>query len=87
MKLKKRNSERSVISTIVVLVVLTLNVSVLPTCATEGNNTAIRTYEALTGIDPATTECIYMSCIGDSMYPTIMNGDNVKIQLYANARI
>ena len=85
MRMRKRSPQKKVFSTAIVLVVLALSVSVLRVNAEERDNDAIRIYAALTSIDTATTEYVYMSGTGDSMYPAIKAGDNVKVQFYRNA--
>lgn len=87
MRLQKWSPHRRVISTAIVLVVLTLPVSIFPASATDRDNIAIRIYEALSAVDTATTEHVYMTGTGDSMYPTIKAGDNVKVQFYTNGSV
>lgn len=87
MKLLQRPCKK-IIATTIVLVVLTLSVSIIPASAEDRDNDAIRLYkalsEALSSRGTATTEYAYMTGTGDSMYPTIEEGDNVKVQFYTN---
>jgi len=90
MKLLQRPCKK-IIATTIVLLVLTLSVSVFSVSAAQSedsDNAAIRLYKALSRAlssrDPATNEYAYMPGIGDSMYPTICDGDNVKVQFYTN---
>jgi len=90
MKLLQRPYKR-IIAISTVLIVLTFSVSVFSVSAAQSedrDNAAVRLYkalsEAISSRSTATTECAYMPCIGDSMYPTIEDGDNVKVQFYSN---
>lgn len=84
MKMQKGSPQKRVISTAIVLVVLTLSVYVLCVSAEDRDNDAIRIYAALTSIDAATTEYVHMPCSGESMYPKIVDGDNVKVEFCRN---
>jgi signal peptidase I len=84
MRLEKWRTHKKVISTIVVSVVLILSVPIFPVSAEDGCNDALRIYEALTSIDASTTEYVYIPCEGESMYPTIRDGDSVKVLFYTN---
>lgn len=83
-KLMKLRQNKEIVATTIVFIVLGLSVSIFPASATEGDNIAIPIYEALTSVDTATTEYTYMPCRGDSMYPTIIDGDSVRVQFYTN---
>lgn len=81
-KVQKSSQRRPGVSIAIVLLVLSLSLSVFPARATDRDNQAIRIYEAFTAIDVANTEYVIMSGIGESMSPTIRDGDTVKVQLY-----
>ena len=84
MKLLHKNLGNQVIAIGLFFVVLTVSVSIFPASSADRDNDAIRIYEALSSIDTATTEYVYMTATGDSMDPTINDGDNVKVQFYTN---
>ena len=90
MKLLQRPCKK-IIATTIVLIVLTLSVSVFSVSAAQSedrDNAAIRLYKALSRAlssrGTATNEYVYMPGVGNSMYPTICDGDNVQVQFYTN---